>query len=99
MTHFSAAKRRPLTNSFATPVSFTVETTVLPSFAPRAAARFVTQGRDCQALGVPNFSCEAAFLLDAMAALPRKWVSGGAPTLPWIRGSAIRNLGGFIVLA
>jgi hypothetical protein len=48
----------------------------------RAAARFVTQGRDRQALGVPNFSCEAAFLLDAMAALPRKWVSGGAPTLP-----------------
>ena len=39
------------------------------------------------------FSREAAFLLDAMAALPRKWVSGGlrlvayasesAPTLPW----------------
>jgi hypothetical protein len=26
------------------------------------------------------FSREAAFLLDAMAALPRKWVSGGAPT-------------------
>jgi hypothetical protein len=26
-----------------------------------------------------------------MAALPRKWVSGGAPTLPWIRGSAIRD--------
>jgi hypothetical protein len=54
---------------------------------------------DCQALGVPNFSCEAAFLLDAMTALPRKWVSDGAPPLPWIRGSAIRNLGGFIVLA
>jgi hypothetical protein len=44
-----------------------------------------------------------------MAALPRKWVSGGlwlvayasesAPPLPWIRGIAIRNLGGFIVLA
>jgi hypothetical protein len=49
----------------------------------RAAARFVTQGRDCQALGVPIFSREAAFLLDAMAALPRKWVSGGAPTLPF----------------
>jgi hypothetical protein len=29
------------------------------------------------------FSREAAFLLDAMAALPRKWVSDGAPTLPW----------------
>jgi hypothetical protein len=26
-----------------------------------------------------------------MAALPRKWVSDGAPTLPWIHGSAIRN--------
>jgi hypothetical protein len=22
---------------------------------------------------------------------PRKWVSDGAPTLPWIRGSAIRD--------
>ena len=30
----------------------------------------------------PNFSCEAAFLLDAMAALPHKWISVGAPTLP-----------------
>ena len=30
----------------------------------------------------PNFSRTAAFLLDAMAALPRKWVSGGAPALP-----------------
>jgi hypothetical protein len=29
----------------------------------------------------PFFSRNAAFLLDAMAALPRKWVSGGAPTL------------------
>jgi hypothetical protein len=27
----------------------------------RASARFVTQGRERQALGVPNFSCEAAF--------------------------------------
>jgi hypothetical protein len=26
-----------------------------------------------------------------MAALPRKWVSDGAPTLPWMRGSAIRD--------
>jgi hypothetical protein len=42
----------------------------------------VTQGSNCQALGVPFFSREAAFLLDAMAALPRKWVSDGAPTLP-----------------
>jgi hypothetical protein len=25
----------------------------------------------------------AASPLDATAALPRKWVSGGAPTLPW----------------
>jgi hypothetical protein len=32
-----------------------------------------------------------------MAALPRKWVSDGAPPLPWIRGSAIRNQGGFIL--
>jgi hypothetical protein len=30
----------------------------------------------------PFFSRESAYLLDAMAALPRKWVSGGAPTLP-----------------
>ncbi|MCX6961748.1 MAG: hypothetical protein NTZ08_04785 [Verrucomicrobia bacterium] len=52
----------------------------------------------------PNFSREAAFLLDAMAALPRKSDPGGAASLPWqmialTRGSAIRNLGGFIVLA
>jgi hypothetical protein len=33
MTHFSAAQRRPRTNEIATPVSFTVETTVLPSSA------------------------------------------------------------------
>jgi hypothetical protein len=26
-----------------------------------------------------------------MAALPRKWVSDGAPTLPWIYGSAIHD--------
>jgi hypothetical protein len=32
-----------------------------------------------QALGVPNFSRKTASLLDKMAALPRKWVSGGAP--------------------
>jgi hypothetical protein len=36
---------------------------------------------DRQALGVPNFSRKAAFLPDAMAALPRKWVNCGAPTL------------------
>jgi hypothetical protein len=36
MTESSAAKRRSRTNAFATPVSFTVETTVLPSFAHRA---------------------------------------------------------------
>jgi hypothetical protein len=29
----------------------------------------------------PNFNRKAAFLPDAMAALSRKWVSGGAPTL------------------
>jgi len=29
-------------------------------------------------------------MLNAMAALPRKWVSDGAPTLPWIHGSALR---------
>ena len=33
----------------------------------------VFQGRDRQALGVPRFRRAAAFLLDAMAALPRKW--------------------------
>jgi hypothetical protein len=37
--------------------------------------------QDRQALGVPNFSRIAAFLPDAMVALSRKWVSGGAPTL------------------
>jgi hypothetical protein len=37
----------------------------------------IEETRDRQALGVPNFSCEAAFLLDAMAALPRKWDPGG----------------------
>ena len=36
------------------------ETVALPSCALRAAARFVTQGRDCQALGVPIFSRVAA---------------------------------------
>jgi hypothetical protein len=36
---------------------------------------------DREALGVPNFSRKAAFLPDAIAALSRKWVSGGAPTL------------------
>jgi hypothetical protein len=30
--------------------------------------------RDRQALGVPRFSRAAAFLLDAMAALPQEWV-------------------------
>ena len=45
-------------------------------------AVFVISGRERQALGVPRFSGEAAFLLNAKAALPRKWVSGGAPTLP-----------------
>ena len=37
----------------------------------------------CQALGVPSFSCEAASLLDTMAALPRKSDPGGAASLPW----------------
>jgi hypothetical protein len=33
--------------------------------------------------GLTHFSAApAAFLLDAMAAVPRKWVSDGAPTLP-----------------
>jgi len=45
-------------------------------------AVFVISGRERQALGFPFFSREAAFLLDAKAALPRKWVSGGALTLP-----------------
>jgi hypothetical protein len=71
-------------------VSFTVETTVLPSFAHRAAARFVTREGPSSSHD-PNFSREAAFLLNAMAALPRKWVSDGAPTLPWIHGSALRD--------
>ncbi len=31
---------------------------------------------------------------DAMAALPRKWVSGGAPTLPW-QTSALQREAGF----
>ena len=42
MTQTSAARRRSLTNAFATRVSFTVGTTMLPSFAPRAATRIVT---------------------------------------------------------
>ncbi len=37
----------------------------------------------------PNFSRKAAFLLDAMAAPPRKWVSGGAPPLPCIQERAV----------
>jgi hypothetical protein len=47
-----------------------------------AAKRRPRNPRDRQALGVPNFSRKAAFLHEAMAALSRKWVSGGAPTLP-----------------
>ena len=44
--HWSAAaKRRPLTNEIATPAPFTVETTVLPSFAHRAAACLENLGR------------------------------------------------------
>jgi hypothetical protein len=39
-----------------------------------AAKRRPRNPWDRQAIGVPNFSYEAAFLLDAMAALPRKWV-------------------------
>jgi hypothetical protein len=42
----------------------------------------IEETRERQALGGPCFSREAAFLLDAKAALPRKWVSGGALTLP-----------------
>ena len=38
MTHSSAAKRRPLTNEVATPVSFTVETTMPPLKARGSAA-------------------------------------------------------------
>jgi len=53
---------------------------------------------------VPFFSRTAAFLLDAMAALPHKSDPDGAASLPWQtialpRGGALRNLGGFIVLA
>ena len=40
MTQTSAAKRRSPTNALATPVSFTLETTVLPSFAASAATQF-----------------------------------------------------------
>ena len=69
-----------------------------------AQRRLVILGRARQALGVPNFSCKAAFLLDAMAALPRKSDLDGAASLPWQtialpRGGAIRKKGGFIVLA
>ena len=79
-----------------------------------ATRRLVILGRARQALGVPSFSRTAAFLLDAMAALPRKsdpdglrlvaYASESAASLPWqtialTRGSALRNLGGFIVLA
>jgi hypothetical protein len=39
-----------------------------------AAKRRPRNPWDRQAIGVPNFSYEAAFRLDAMAALPRKWV-------------------------
>ena len=45
MTQTSAAKRCPLTNEIATPVPFTVETTVLPSFVHHAAARLENLGR------------------------------------------------------
>ena len=53
-----------------------------------AAKRRPRNPWDRQAIGVPNFSYEAAFLLDAMEALPRRWVSGGAPTLPCVHERA-----------
>jgi hypothetical protein len=34
----------------------------------------------------------AAFLLDAMAAVPRKWVSDGAPTLPCVHERAAARM-------
>jgi hypothetical protein len=53
---------------------------------------------------VPFFSREAAILLDAMAALPRKSDPDGAASIHWrtialARGSALQNLGAFIVLS
>jgi hypothetical protein len=45
MTHSSTAKRRPRTNEIAAPVSFTVETTVLPSLLRPARQRDSQLGR------------------------------------------------------
>jgi hypothetical protein len=43
--------------------------------------------------GLTRFSAApAAFLLDAMAAAPRKWVSDGAPTLPCVHERADARL-------
>jgi hypothetical protein len=90
------------TDEVAARVSFTVETTVLLSFA-LSRGSWIWEGPSSS--HDPFFSCEAAlsyskvgmprrrrpkFQLrsgvhagDAMAAVPRKWVSGGAPTLPF----------------
>jgi len=50
----------------------------------RAAARFVNLGRDAAPSASQISAAPAASLLDTKAALPRKWVSDGAPTLPWM---------------
>ena len=46
-----------------------------------SGSAIVFQGRDRQVFGVPRFRRAAAFLLDAKAALPRKWDPDGAASL------------------
>jgi hypothetical protein len=54
--------------------------------------------RQCESFGgstsgLTHFSAApAAFLLDAMAAEPRKWVSDGAPTLPCVHERAAARM-------
>ena len=58
---------------------------------PKLQARsgvIVFLGRDRQALGVPFFSRAAASLQDAMAALPRRWVSGSLRLVAYASESA-----------
>ena len=58
----------------------------------RAVAQVVNQGRDVAPPASQDSAAPAAFLLDAMAAPPRKWVSGGAPTLPCMHQRAVARL-------
>ena len=61
-----------------------------PILQPRSGV-FVSHGRDAAPSASQTSAAPAASLLDTMAALPRKWVSGGAPTLPWMNEGSPRS--------